>query len=129
MREIESLLIAAQNIAIRTGYIKEKIDNTQWNNKGTFCGDRDKTIKHIISEYSKLTQKEYQTRHNWVGKLVRWELCKKLKFDHTTKWQTHKLESVQENEAHKIIWDFEIQTDHLFLARKPDQVIIEKKKK
>ena len=35
-------------------------------------------------------------------------LCQKLKFDHTTKW--YKRKSVQENETHKIIWDFGIQT-------------------
>ncbi len=23
-------------------------------------------------------------RHNWVEKLIHWEWCKKLKFDHTT---------------------------------------------
>ena len=29
------------------------------------CGDRDETINHIISECSKLAQKEYKTRHDW----------------------------------------------------------------
>ena len=29
---------------------------------------------------------------------------------------------------HKILWDFEIQTYHLILARRPDQIIINKKK-
>ena len=38
-------------------------------------------------------------------------------------------ESVLENEKHKILWDFEIQTDHLILARRPDLVIVNKKKK
>ena len=37
--------------------------------------------------------------------------------------------SVLENEIYKILWDFEIQTDHLISARRPDQVIINKKKK
>ena len=40
----------------------------------------------------------------------------------------HKSESVQENETNKILWDLEIQTDHLILARRPDQVIINNKK-
>ena len=34
----------------------------------------------------------------------------------------HKSESVQENETHKILWSFEIQTDHFILARRPGQV-------
>ena len=41
----------------------------------------------------------------------------------------HNPESVQENETHKLLWDFEIQTDHLISARRPDQVIVNKKKK
>ena len=53
------------------------------------CVDRDETINHIISECSKLTQKEYTTRHNWVGKVIHWEMCKKFKFDYTNKWYMH----------------------------------------
>ena len=41
----------------------------------------------------------------------------------------HKPESVLENETFKILWDFEIQTDHLIPTRKSDLVIINKKKK
>ena len=32
--------------------------------------------------------------------------------------------SVQENETHKLLWDFDIQTDHLFSARRPNLIII-----
>ena len=60
-RETESLLIAAQDNAIRTNHIKARIDETQQNSKCTLYGDRDKTINHIISECSKLAQKEYKT--------------------------------------------------------------------
>ena len=35
----------------------------------------------------------------------------------------HKPESGRENETHKILWDFEIRTDPLILARRPDIVI------
>ena len=36
---------------------------------------------------------------------------------------------VLENVIHKLLWDFNIQTDHLILARRPDLIIIKKKKK
>ena len=39
-------------------------------------------INNIISEWSKLGWKEYKTRHNWVGKVIHWELCKKLMFNY-----------------------------------------------
>ena len=41
----------------------------------------------------------------------------------------HNRESVLQNETHKFLWDFEIQTDHLILARRPDQVVVDKKKR
>ena len=81
---------------------------------------QNETINNIISDFSKLEQKEYKTRDDWVGKVIHWELCKKLKFDHTSKWYMHKPESVQENEMHKILCDFKIQTDYLIPVRRPD---------
>ena len=75
-REIESFLITAQNNALRTNHIKVKIDNTPQNSKCRLCIDRHETINYIISECSKLAQKEYRTRHEWVKKVSHWELCK-----------------------------------------------------
>ena len=43
------------------------------------------------------------------------------------KWYMYNPESVPENETHKIIWDFDIQTDQLISARRPDLVIGNKK--
>ena len=79
------------------------------------------------SDCSNLTQKEYKTRHDWRGKVIYRDLCKKLKFDHTTKWYMLKQESFLENETHKILWDFGIQIDRFVPARRPDLVIIDKK--
>ena len=62
-----------------------KIDNTQQNSKYELHSDRDEMVNHIINECSKLAQKEYKTRHDWVGKGIKQELCKILKFDSTTK--------------------------------------------
>ena len=58
--------------------------------------------------------------------MIHWELCKKLKFHHTIKWYKHNPEHVLENDAHKILKDFEIQTVHLILVRKPDLMMINK---
>ena len=110
-RETESLLIAAQDNAIRTNHIKARIDKTQQNSKCRLCGDRDATINHIISECSKLTQKEYKARHDWVGKVIHWEICRKFQFDHTNKWYMHNPAPGLENDLHKLPWDFNIQTD------------------
>ena len=82
--------------------IKERIDMRQQNSRYRLCGDRDEMINHILSKCSKLAQKEYKTRHDWVGKVIHWELCKKLKFDHMNKWYMHNPEPVLENETYKL---------------------------
>ena len=119
--------IAAQNNAIRTNYTKARIDKTQQNSKCRLCGDRNETINHIISKCSKLAQKEYKTRHDWVGKVIHREMCKKFKFDHMNKWYVHNPASVLENDTHKLLWDFDIQMDHLISAWIPDLIIINNK--
>ena len=81
----------------------------QQNGKCKSCSERDETINHMISEYRELTQREYKTRHDWVGKVVHWELCKKLKFNYTTKWYMYKSESILVNETRKILLEFKMQ--------------------
>ena len=121
--------MAAQDSAIRTNHIKARIVKTQQNSKCRLCGDRDETINHIISECSKLAQKEYKARHDWVGKVIHWEMYKKFKFDPAKKWYMHSPEPVLENDTHKLLWDFDIQMDHLISARRPDLIITNKKRK
>ena len=41
----------------------------------------------------------------------------------------HNPAPVLENDTHKLQWDFNIQTDHLIPARRPDLIIIHKKKR
>ena len=120
-RETESLLIAAQDNAIR-------IDKTHQNSKCRLCGDRDETINHIISECSKLAR-EYKVRHDWVSKVIHWKMCGIFQFDHTNKWYMHNSAPVPENDSHKLLWDFNIQTDHLISPRRPDLIITNKKKR
>ena len=40
-------------------------------------------------------------------------MCKKQKFDHTNQWYLHNPEPFLENELHKHIRDFELQTYHV----------------
>ena len=71
-----------------------------------------------------MAQKEYMTKR---GNVSHWEMCKKFKSDHANKWYMHNPEPVLENDTHKLLWDFDIQADHLISARRPDLIIINKK--
>ena len=95
----------------------------------TLCSDGNKMINHIISECNKLALKEYKARHDCVGKVIYWEMCRKFQFDHTNKWYMPNIAPVLENDSHKLLWDCNIQTDHLIPARRPNLIIISKKKK
>ena len=61
-----------------------------------------------------------------MGKVIHWEMYKKQKFDHMNKWYMHNPEFGLENEKHKLLRDFDIETDHLISARRPDEVIVNK---
>ena len=56
--EKESMIMAAQEQAIRNNIIKARINETHEESKCRMCGQVDETVNHIISECSKLTQKE-----------------------------------------------------------------------
>ena len=90
-----------------------------------------KTLKRVKNNNngSKLAQKEYKVRHHWVGKVIHWEMSKKFKFDQANKWYMHNPAPVLENDTHKLQWDFDIQTDQLISARRPDLIIINNNKK
>ena len=45
-----------------------------------------------------MVPKECKSRYDWVGKLILWELCKRLKTDHADKYYMYKQESIQEYE-------------------------------
>ena len=93
------------------------------------CRKVDESIDHIASGCSKLAQKEYKRRHDNLGKIVPWKLARKCNFEAGDKWYEHEPESVLENEDHKILWDFSIQTDHVIEARRPDLVVVAKKER
>ena len=70
-----------------------------------------------------------KARQEWVGKVILWEMCKKFQSDHTNKCYMHNPSPVLENHTNKLVWDFNIQMEKFIQARRPDLIIINKKKK
>ena len=69
---------------------------------------------------------EREQRHDNNTKIVHLELCQKFGLVGKVKWYNHKLASVVENDRIKILWDFNIQTDHVIQHRRPDIVVLYK---
>ena len=93
------------------------------------CKKADESIDHVVSRCSKLAQKEYKRMHDNLGKIVHWKLARKCNFEAGVKWYEHEPESVLESEDCKILWDFSIQTNHVIEARRPDLVVVDKKRR
>ena len=74
-----------------------------------------------------MAQKEYMRRHDWVGKKVHWEFSKQCEFDVKDKWYEHEPNAISENNDFRILWDFEVQTDHEIEVRSPDMIVTDTK--
>ena len=56
--ETEALICAAQEQAIRTNYVKFKIDKTAESPMCRLCNEKGESVGHVVSECKKLAQKE-----------------------------------------------------------------------
>lgn len=128
-KETEGMLIAAQDQALRTRVIQNRIDRVNITTKCRICKSKDETINHIISECSSLAQREYKRRHDKVCRTLHWSLSKKHQLKASERWYEHEPDLISESEGIKLLWDNAIQTDRVITARRPDIVLIDKKER
>ena len=75
------MIMAAQDQALRTNLGKQNVSA-----KCRMCGETDKTISHIVSEFKELSRKQYRYwRPDKVAQVVQWDLCGKLGYDRDEK--------------------------------------------
>ena len=87
-KETDGLITAAWDLALRTNSIIKRIDGEEISPLCRMCREREETIRHIVTEWEKLAQKEYKGwRDDRVGKCVLWRLCQKFGFDCSRNWQ------------------------------------------
>ena len=94
-KETEGFLLAAQDQALRTKAIKDKIDKTTMiYSKCRLCKKKEVTADYLVSAYNKIAQTDYKERHNKVASMLYWNLCKKYNIPAADKWWEHKVEKV-----------------------------------
>ena len=125
----EATICAAQEQALRTNYIKNKINKTSENPLCRMCCEKGETLQHIIFEFKKLAQREYKGRHGTVAKLVHWKLSNKHNLERKKRYYEHCPEGVVENYDVKLIWDINIQCDNFIEAMRSDLILVYKKGK
>ena len=92
------------------------------------CGKGDETVNHILSECNILAQREYERRHDCVGRKIHWELCRKYGLAASERWYEHQPDTVAENDSCKLLWDFNVRTDRVIQARRSDVILVDKEK-
>ena len=111
-------------------------DNNQLHQKHIFRSEEsvlcrvsrkeNETIHHIISGCDALASTKYRERHDNVCKYIHALLRNKRDIDNQmTPWYQHQPRSVVENIWVKILWNFQIQTDHHPRHIKPDIIVID----
>ena len=118
-----------KKLAIRTNYVKQKIDKTVQSPLCRMCNKKSGTKYYLVSECEKFAQKEYKKRHDNVARIVHLELCGKYNLKRSEKCYEDAAEGVVENKEVKIFWDVMIQCDREIKIRKPDIVAVNKSEK
>ena len=125
-KQTGDLIFEAQEQVLRTNWIRKHITGQQVSEKYRMCGERDESITHLIAQCKELAQKEYKQRHDNIARIAHLELCQKFGLVGEVKWYNHKPAGAVENDRVKILWDFNIQTDHVIQHRRPDIVVLYK---
>jgi len=127
--ETEALITAAQEQALNTKSHQARVLKTSKDARCRLCKTADETVTHILTGCSKIAQTEYMKRHNAVAAVVHKHACQEYGIPTVKQAWLHKPQAVTETERVKILWDFEIRTDHIIPARRPDMVVIDKEHK
>ena len=127
--QTEALIYAGQEQALRTNYVKYHIDKTVESPLCRLCGEKGESVNLIVCECKRLSQRKYKQRHDNVAKVFHWKLCEKYHLEKKDKWYKHVPDSVSENDEVNLLWDVNIQCDHVIEARRPDIVVVNKQER
>ena len=129
--ETEGLIMAAQDQAIRTNWVRHNIDKEDILPSCRLCGEREEIVSHILSECKELAQNDFEkARHDTAAASLSWQMYQKYGFPTTAKSYEHFVDkemAVLENEKVEQLWNFSIQTEIIIDYNKPDLVLLDKK--
>ena len=127
--ETEALITAAQEQALNTKQHQAKVLHTTKDPTCRLCKSANETVTHILAACPKLAQTEYLKRHNAVAAVIHKNICDEYGIETAKQTWLHHPEAVTETEEVKILWDFEIRTDRVIPARRPDIVVLDKEER
>jgi len=87
--ETESTIVATQNQAINTNYLKNKSLNEETESTCQLCKQHEETSEHLTLGCLILAKNKYLMRHDKVCTHLHYSICKALGTETTDKWYTH----------------------------------------
>jgi hypothetical protein len=88
-RKREITIVAAQDQAINTNYLKNKIFKEENGSKCRLCKQHEETTDCLTSGCFILVNSEYSMGHNKICVHLHYSICKALGIETTDKWCTH----------------------------------------
>ena len=119
----EVLIMAAQDQASCTNWLKHHNWRIIPSDHCRRCGQFAESVEHIVAGCPVLAQTVHLNRHNAVASAIHWSLCNSCGFLRCDSWWQH---HVLENERYKLLYAFNIFTDQMIQARRPDLVYVDK---
>ena len=120
--ETEALIIAAQEQALNTKSHQARILKTS-----TDCRlfkTANETVTHILTGCPKIARTDRVLEKAQCSGCSHPQKCMPRVWYRNNKVWLHKPQSVIETEKVKILWNFEIRTDHIIPARRPDDMVV-----
>jgi len=127
--QTEAQLVAAQDQALGVRAVQNRIYGMAVPLNCRVCGAVPEYVDHLLSSCTPLAPTMYMQRHNRIGKIIHWSILKRFNSAVSRNYWDHDPVAVVENQEMKVLWDFNIYTDHLLTARRPDIVVIDKLQK
>ena len=127
--EEERVLVAAQDITIRTRWYRKHIERKNISDLCRLCHQYSESVSHLLSGCEILLGKHYYTdRHNMICKNIHYKLSKKYKLPiDASNYYKHNPPEIVENELARVLYDCNIPTDVHVAHNKPDIVVKDKR--
>ena len=121
----EAQVVAAQDQALAVRAVQNHIYGMSVPLNCRVCGMVPEYVDHLLSSCTPLAATMYKQRHDRVASIVHWSPLKRFNLSVSRNYWDHIPSAVVESSDVKLLWDFNIYTDHVLAARRPDIVVID----
>ncbi|KAL7634034.1 UNVERIFIED_CONTAM: hypothetical protein RMT77_015359 [Armadillidium vulgare] len=127
--EDERMIMAAQDLTLRTKWFRKHIEGENISDKCRVCDQDTESVPHILAGCQTLLNRHlYTERHNTICKLIHFKLCQKynIRTESNNYWKQNPPE-IEENEEVLLLYDCTIPTDVHVTHNRPDIVVKDKR--